>query len=924
MKKSTKKFTSTFLAAASVAGIVVPATQVFAEEKMTLERAKELIAYANKEKNFAEFNIAYAAVLELKLDETKQNELLAQLPAWKDVVTPDVQKGLDMIVELSKKLELKEYDATEAYLSKEIKNARNMQYLLGELTSWGRKGVYTDDVTAAVDAIVKVWKDKTEAAEKAAQEAIAKVKNANNVAYLNQQLAEATKDIVREVKVEGLTAVGAKKLKVTFNKAVDTAKAVLTVKKGSIAFTNASVEWNADKTEATITLVSKLTAGDYTVTASGIEIDAAKASATVKAESEKVAKVSIDSDFAPLEEKSTDVTFSYKVLNQYGEDITKDNGLTWTTSQGAIELVEPSLGIKKVTGSFIKDQYFTVTAVDSVTGVYASKTLKVSDSAKVSEVTLGGIYKQDAQGNMVEGTLNTGLSDYEAYFLKVDAVDQYGNKVSDAKLDTETTIIVPGTGVLAVHTDKFVKIGTQTYLKLDKPASAIAGNVDVRVIANFTGKSSTVNVVVTQASTLDVFTIESPADLVAAGETVEIPFNAYDQNGVELSETAKAALGVDFLSSTAANVTFNMSYNYKTNKAVLTLTAAKGLVDATPGNAIIMAVTKTGKVSQFSMTIKEKAVPKSIAATKDAVTLMTIGGKSALAAKNFVVLDQHDRAMTLDSTWFNSYKIQLTSATTTNVTVGAEITAADGSVDLTGIANGSSVIKAEIVGAGVKANSYEFTASTVAKSQISSYKVETVEKLFVSVDGSHDKAFDVYGVNAAGQKIALATTDYSVSSNVDKVKVTNGKINATGVVFDKDVHEKNVNLLVVINGANGPESIIKNVVVTDVAPVVKDFKLASTTDVSVSGDVLYVKANANMASLIAAFDGVDQYGVAKPLSITNILVDNVKDADTTKQFTITNNGQTTADIANAEAGDTFRLTIYADGLTKTVTVVVTK
>lgn len=269
------------MAAASVAGVVVPATQVFAEEKMTLERAKELIAYANKEKNFAEFNIAYAAILELKLDEAKQNELLAQLPAWNDVVTPDVQKGLDMIVALSKKLELREYDTTEAYLRKEIKNARNMQYLLGELTSWGRRGVYTEDVTVAVDSIVKVWTDKTEASEKAAKETIAKVKNANNVAYLNEQLAEASEKVVREVKIDSVTATKSNTVKVTFNtqvKDVDftnfDVNGGLTVVKATLLSDNKTVEVEVNNnftrnqeyvlTASNISNLSDVVSGDLT------------------------------------------------------------------------------------------------------------------------------------------------------------------------------------------------------------------------------------------------------------------------------------------------------------------------------------------------------------------------------------------------------------------------------------------------------------------------------------------------------------------------------------------------------------------------------------------------------------------------------------------------------------------------------------
>lgn len=60
------------------------------------------------------------------------------------------------------------------------------------------------------------------------------------------------------------------KVQVTFDEAVDTAKAVLSLSKGTTAV-QTTVSWSADKKSATLTAAAALTAGDYTVTLSGLE-----------------------------------------------------------------------------------------------------------------------------------------------------------------------------------------------------------------------------------------------------------------------------------------------------------------------------------------------------------------------------------------------------------------------------------------------------------------------------------------------------------------------------------------------------------------------------------------------------------------------------------------------------------------------------
>ena len=100
---------------------------------------------------------------------------------------------------------------------------------------------------------------------------------------------EATvKVVVKAVapKVDSVDAVTTKSLKVKFSKAVDTATAKFEVKKGSIKVNTSAITWNADKTEATVELAGKLTAGEYTVNVTGLTETALTASTTV--ENEKV------------------------------------------------------------------------------------------------------------------------------------------------------------------------------------------------------------------------------------------------------------------------------------------------------------------------------------------------------------------------------------------------------------------------------------------------------------------------------------------------------------------------------------------------------------------------------------------------------------------------------------------------------------
>lgn len=708
-----------------------------------------------------------------------------------------------------------------------------------------------------------------------------------------------------------VAATGAKKLQVTFDKAVeDTTKVTFAAKRGTVNVNVSSVDWNEAKTEATLTMVSKFIAGTYTVTVSGSELAEGSEALSIEVAAETVASVEILSDVAPLVGTSpNDITFDYEVKNQYGEDMTSLTTLNWTASQGTF-IADPKVGTKRLNASFVKDQIIVVTALHASTGKFVSKNLTVADPARVSVIDSAYLY------NAKNEELKTN-STYTDFYFVVEAKDQYGNSVTATQLNNDITVVNSGTNIVTLP-GAFVSVPGTTKLGVQvvAPSTKVAGNALVTAISNYTGQSKALTITVGAAASLDSLVLQVPSELVVKGEKTLIPFTAFDQFGNELSETAKAALPNTLLSITDPNINFAFSYNYKTKKAELTLDATNASV--TPGNKIIMAVTTTGKVSQITVEVKAAAKPVAVSGTKDLVTNMTIGATSTLTPANVVVIDTYGREMALNTTFFVSYKLDLVSATPANVTPAtASLTGVGSSINLTGIANGSSVISIEIydiANSSVIANSkFELTASTLAKSAIASYVVEAPEKLHNST--SHAKALNVYGKTSSGAKVALAAGDFSVTTNKTGFTYSLGLLDANGVTtgFDADGNQ-NATIIVVITGANGPETVTKAVVLTNVAPKLTTIELAAET-------TYMAVANASNANVMALFTGKDQYGVAFTPSITNVIYSDIASAT----MSVTSNGTATPTISVAPAaGDTFKATIVADGgMTKEVNVVVT-
>ncbi|MBX4267465.1 Ig-like domain-containing protein [Clostridium estertheticum] len=192
-----------------------------------------------------------------------------------------------------------------------------------------------------------------------------------------------------------LSAMYANQLKETFNgKVADTSKVVFTVKRGTTPVTMFTT-WNDAKTEATLTYGDNLPEGTYTVGVMNNTTDIG--SSTVAVAKQKVSKIEIGDTLAvDLPTMHSDVDggewpgdghVSYKVLDQYGGDITENSlasNINWKSPIGKISASKGIITISILEGSAnynvgLLTQYKTIiiTATDSDSNAHQSTTLKV-------------------------------------------------------------------------------------------------------------------------------------------------------------------------------------------------------------------------------------------------------------------------------------------------------------------------------------------------------------------------------------------------------------------------------------------------------------------------------------------------------------------------------------------------------------------
>ncbi|MGG3208891.1 S-layer homology domain-containing protein [Geobacillus stearothermophilus] len=814
------------------------------------------------------------------------------------------------------------------------------------------------DITVAMkareaqDAVKAGNLDKAKAALDQVNQYVSKVTDAFKAELQKAaQDAKAAYEAALTPKVESVSAINAKTLKVTFNKAVDDTKAKFEVKKGSVTVNVAKTTFSADKKSVELELASKLFEGEYTVNVTGLADQALTGS--VKVENEKVAKIELLGEVAPVvvakDGTKKTATVAYRVFNQYGEDITKSplaSSISWTASNG-VTARDDDKGILTLTNTsdFKTGDKVAITGINVSTNTVVSGVVTISDASATDTVEFVGIYNKD--GKEFSGDLAVG-----DFVLLLNAKDQYGNDVNASKVNDDVVFTSSNPSVLAIDKayDGQGKDKDKIGLKFTAgPNYANGGKVIITAISKTSGKVAQFEVNVKAAPALDTFTLGTPTEIVAAGEKVKLPFTAVDQYGNTVTKY-EALKGKVTFNTDKAKLVKDASGN-----AVLEYTApdTKGL------QVLVATVVGSGKVSQLTIDVKEAAYAATIESLKNVTTTVAKDGKVEISLSNLVVKDQYGRTFDLKDKLTNTadkdnlgrYKIVVTDSENGAVKVAengtkAEITANDGKITITGLEKGSEEVTFKLQRVEKNAdNTYEFkdvatsplkvTFNTVDKSAFTSFEIGEIGKLYADGNEStHAKALKVYGVKADGTKVELPSNYYNVIVDSNVLAFTGGKLDVKlDAEKDKDKFgtkdEITTKVTVIVEGAEDPVTLSKDIVVSKVAP--KADKIEFTDAVkngtaSIAVDKL--KDDTDAADLSAVLKITDQYGVeiANPspiITVTNIKEKTV-DTDSAQRFKVDGNRSTTVDIQNVEVGDTFTVTYVLDGKTATVKFTVTE
>ena len=744
---------------------------------------------------------------------------------------------------------------------------------------------------------------------------------------------------VEKLELKEVKAVAANKLEVAFSQAIDFSKAKIEVKRGTVVV-NATVVPSEDKMSAKLELASKLFEGDYTVSVSGLSDEAL--TKTVSVMNEKVASIELGSTTAPAAVDKKSAKVGYKVMNQYGEDITSAplaSGIDWTASNG-VTATDDNKGVLTLTAAEIKKgDMIALTGINASTNTVISKVITIADVAVADSLAFDKVYHADNKEL-------SGSTPATEFALLVDAKDQYGTALTADQVNEGFIFTSSNPSVLTLGANPAASgLGADKKavgLKFTAGANyAQGGKVIITAISKATGKVSQYEVNVAAAPALATFNISAPSTLVAAGETVEIPFSAVDQFGKAITKYDDINGKVKFSSEEKLKLVKG-----KDGVAVLEYTAgAKGL------DVQVVTVPASGKVSQLSIDVKEAAYAATIESLKDVNTTVAAGGKVDVKLQNIVVKDQYGRTMDLKGKLATTpaagkYQIVAVNADGGAVNVSPDaITADDGVITISGSTKGTEDVTFKLkeykaaVGetaatfVDVATSPLKVTFTTVDKSAYSSFEIADVATLFADGDAdSHTQELKVYGVKADGSKVLLPDTYYTVILD-SKLELVDGELNsalpANHPTAFGNSETTTAKLTVVVDGEKTPVTLTKDVTISKVAP--KAEKIEFDKDTVKDGVAEFTTTQLNSTNDAAAFNAIlevtDQYGEelltiapgeagAPILTVTNLQDKTDNDSDLSVE--LGTNGTSTVNVENASATDTFVVTYLLDGKTVTV------
>jgi len=753
---------------------------------------------------------------------------------------------------------------------------------------------------------------------------------------------------VGAVAIASFKAVGKKKLEVTFNKSVDKDKAKVSLKRGTNSVSIDKTTWNDANTVVTIDTVSNLFEGTYEVTVSGVADN--NLTASVAVQNEKVTSIEILNDVAPISRDATgadvtnQVTVNYVVKNQYGEEMNPSLQAT-STVMGTTQAASGVVTITKQSGTpptavpFNYEEKFVLTLIHQESATSVTKELKVGLSAKVSNVNIVGLYHKD-DATLSEDTTNVG--DFK---LVVEALDQYGNKMTKPAL-VKKDVIVTNTNTNVISLDGYATVNGVTtanfsYEELDGSNKLFltlagtpkAGSTTITLIALSNGNSANYVVNVAEGKVYDQVILNPVDGIVGAGEEFRVPVTVLDKHGnavTDAKELNDAADPAKHSNQPPIKLNPQGKFVKDGDNLYLEYTAPES-----EGIMTVTALSESNKYTHQVITVRAAAEPRVITGLKDVNSLVFYNDTLEIGVGNLVVEDQYGRVIPkdtleklLDTSKSDYFTIQATNGGEA-VTVKSGTLSKSATIKLEGAKKGTRTINFKIHkkdGSEVSASEYNTSIRTVVISEIESIEIADVGTIYAHTNAAvadYNKDLKVTGVTSDGQKVTLPNNKnlYNVFKP-DYVSYTGGQLKIVGddadaiedIFGDKDDKTFTVRVVTEATGLVAT----KEVVTSKAAPKVESIVFKSGDDTVTS-----VEVNAGTINLGSfKLELKDQYGAkakantfadtSKNLPTPSVTFSNIKAGSGNNTPAVSNNGSSNASIV-AAAGDSFTVTVqYGD------------
>lgn len=684
----------------------------------------------------------------------------------------------------------------------------------------------------------------------------------------------------------------AKSLKLTFNKPVINTDAVDFIVKRGASTVSLNPVWSADKMSVVLQSDVKLSAGNYTVTVEGLD-DEGKREATIAVQAERIAAIEVIGDkLIKVDDGDESTTHTlaatYKVLNQYNEDITRDplaNTITWTVSTSlqsgkSIKIENGKLTIP-VSTDLQTGTPVVLTGIDGKTGTVVTKTLQVADMAHVATMKFGQVIYHQGQDKVYAGG--------ETYRIPFEAYDQYGNRITD------TTTLNTAVNSYLTAGDKvgFVEEDGETYFEFTTPATA--QKMVITTVAVATGTTTNVTVeVVSKPAPADVV-LGSYDKVIAAGDasnSIAIPITVFDQFGNALTPAQIASMAGE-ITVTASGALSDADLTIATtgvNKGKIVNTSAVG--NTTGPSIVMVTIPKTGKTQMMTVTVSEQRAITDIVAPKNVSTNLLQGADQTV---KFQFVDQYGEVIDLedlDNDVLAEFSYEITMK---------KLSGDDGAIvidqDLTG-ADITTLENIKVSAASGKTGSYRITASlkkgdsTISQSALTFNSYEATSDLIYTIADlpkmyggakaeSDDEAYalplSITATDANGNEYVInpesiiSVTDTQGVLEYDK---SEGLLYiAAGKTIEKDV---TTTLKVVFNTKDEVKTIDKQVNISAEAPIIQSFSLVSSATAPTDLSANFPAGAKTLDSLTGTVDadgkvtftdatpylvGQDQYGI---------------------------------------------------------------